>query len=422
MANQDAVAALRAGTTAWQSFRSQALSKAVLTEADLRWADLRWANLPAANLQGANLQGANLTGANLVDANLHGANMSGIDLSDANLIRANLTEANLSESKLTRANLTGANLSGANLSGADLTKTNMFKSALIRTNLDRTNLAEANLSGAYLTLAHLVDANLNQVSLDRAKLDRADLTRANLSGATLAKSDLINANLTGAKLTRASLVGALWDPQFPPIWPDGFDPPHNAYKRSPLAPLATSPVLRISVDVGADTSPPHLSESVANLVDVAALVEALLPVFAEPNSNRDEFIPSFVVHSMRYENPLATDLAFVLPPEAAIAAGVTGVATAAMRHQEQLRRTVDWIVGRKENWAAQKAEAQATEARARADQALHKLEEARATRALEDLLQASATPLNALPPRAASTLLQVVNDDIKMDPLVREQE
>jgi hypothetical protein len=47
----------------------------------------------------------------------------------------------------------------------------------------------------------------------------ADLTETNLSAATLRRADLTEANPSGPK----------WNPNYPPEWPDGFDPPKNAW-------------------------------------------------------------------------------------------------------------------------------------------------------------------------------------------------
>ena len=112
MANDEHVAMLKKGVSAWNEWR--------VANADIR-PDLIQANLSGANLHGANLSEANLRGANLLRADLSGANLAGADLSEADLSGANLIEANLSGANLSGADLSDATLVDTDLTGADLT-------------------------------------------------------------------------------------------------------------------------------------------------------------------------------------------------------------------------------------------------------------------------------------------------------------
>jgi hypothetical protein len=118
MANDEHVAILKKGVTAWNAWRNENtdirpdLSGADLSERNLKGAHLNEADLSKAKLHRTNCWLANLTGAILIEANLWLT-----DLTGAILIRANLTGAHLSGVDLTTANLTEAILSGANLPG-----------------------------------------------------------------------------------------------------------------------------------------------------------------------------------------------------------------------------------------------------------------------------------------------------------------
>ncbi len=118
----------------------------------------------------------------------------GIYLEKVNLSGLDLREADFSGANLSRAVLEGANISGASLRGADLSGADLFD-----TNLRGVNLTGANLAGAHISEAYIYGANLTDV------------------------------NLTGANLTDADLTGTYWDPTDPPMWPEGFTPPENAW-------------------------------------------------------------------------------------------------------------------------------------------------------------------------------------------------
>jgi uncharacterized protein YjbI with pentapeptide repeats len=173
MANDEHIAQLKKGVTAWNVWREENRDiRPDLREARLTEWNLREANLSEADLYGANLRGANLRGANLIRAHLFGAMLYGANLREAKLREANLSEANLSESDLYRANFKGANLRGANLREANLREANLY----------RANLREANLSEAILHRASLSEADLRIAALVGTDLAGADLTGCRIYG------------------------------------------------------------------------------------------------------------------------------------------------------------------------------------------------------------------------------------------------
>ena len=146
MANDEHVALLKQGVTAWNAWRRENHNiRPDLSNADLSGADLSGANLARANLREAILFKANLGRADPVEANLR----DHADLSGADLARANLREA-----VLFKANLTGADLSGADLSGADLSL---------------APLVSADLTGAVLTGCRIYGVSAWGLKLERAK-------------------------------------------------------------------------------------------------------------------------------------------------------------------------------------------------------------------------------------------------------------
>jgi uncharacterized protein YjbI with pentapeptide repeats len=172
MANDEHVAILKQGVTAWNAWRDENPDvRPDLREADLREADLREANLSRADLAEAHLRRADLSGANLIWAHLSGADLSGAKLTGS-----------FGEAYLRRADLSGADLSGANLS--------------------RAFLAEAKLDGADLRRASLSEASRNA-----AILIGADLREAKLSGADLTRASLIDTNFSVADLTGCRIYG-----------------------------------------------------------------------------------------------------------------------------------------------------------------------------------------------------------------------
>lgn len=194
MADQEQLAILKQGVTAWNDWRKRNPN----IRPDLRGLEFSKANLHGANLMQADLYTAWLDGANLCDADLREANLMQADLDWAALIEANLYKAELVRAELTGAKLMRANLNEANLKQADLTLANLSDA-----NLGGANLNEAQLNGADLTDADLRGTDLNGADLTSADLSGARLLQANLSGANLRGAYLVTADLTGADLRRA---------------------------------------------------------------------------------------------------------------------------------------------------------------------------------------------------------------------------
>jgi len=128
MANDERVALLKKGVTAWNAWRRENPNiRPDLSNADLSAADLSGANLARANLREAILFKANLGSADPVEANLRdhadlsNADLRGADLREAFLFKANLTGADLKGADLSRADLSLAPLVSADLTDADLT-------------------------------------------------------------------------------------------------------------------------------------------------------------------------------------------------------------------------------------------------------------------------------------------------------------
>lgn len=118
-------------------------------------------------------------------------------------------ERDLTDRDLSGLKLAQLQLSDRDLTGPRLARSNLSKTRLSRSTLRRADLWEANLSGAHLW---------------KQTTFAADLGRANLTDAILSGADL-----TEAKLNEADLTGARWNPDVPPKWPEGFDPPKNAW-------------------------------------------------------------------------------------------------------------------------------------------------------------------------------------------------
>jgi hypothetical protein len=120
MANEEHLAKLKEGVSAWNAWRSKNPDEVPdLEEADLRQADLSGANLSKANLWKADLRQADLAKAYLSEANLWKA-----DLRQADLTKANLSEALLASVSLAEANMREATLRSTFLAAIDLSKAN----------------------------------------------------------------------------------------------------------------------------------------------------------------------------------------------------------------------------------------------------------------------------------------------------------
>ena len=192
MANEEHLAVLRQGVSAWNQWRKENPEIRI----DLREADLRGVSLRLADLREADLSGVSLRLADLREADLNGANLRWTDCSDADLSGANLKEAQITQETVidekwrlvweiinqgaANRNLRRADLSQANLTGA--------------------NLTGANLSGANLKVAHLLEADLIEADLFSANLEGADLR-----GANLGRTQALGTNFNGATFTGACL-------------------------------------------------------------------------------------------------------------------------------------------------------------------------------------------------------------------------
>src|SRR5262245_56040773 len=100
MANDEHVALLKQGVTAWNNWRRE--------NPNIRYPDL----------SGADLSAANLTDAYLMEANLSRANLAGADLSRANLFWACLNHADLTDADLTGCRVHGVSAWGLKLERA----------------------------------------------------------------------------------------------------------------------------------------------------------------------------------------------------------------------------------------------------------------------------------------------------------------
>ncbi|MGY4399279.1 pentapeptide repeat-containing protein [Bradyrhizobium sp. USDA 3315] len=203
MANEEHVALVKQGISAWNAWRHKSDVRPDLSNADLSQMDLRGATLGYADLSGADLREANLSEASLSVSDLRGA-----DLRWANLSNAHARKVDLRGARLQEANVQKAYLGKANLSDAELSKANLSDAYFGEGNFSRANLSEANLSRTGLFQAVLREVNLSRAELFRANLCAADLSKADLQWASLLAADLSAANLTGANLSGASLINA----------------------------------------------------------------------------------------------------------------------------------------------------------------------------------------------------------------------
>ena len=93
MPNDEHVAMLARGATAWNEWRAKDDEAPDLSRAGLRGLDLSGFDLSRADLRGADLRGTNLSGANLSGAHLDGANLFKAVLDGADLAGAVFMEA-----------------------------------------------------------------------------------------------------------------------------------------------------------------------------------------------------------------------------------------------------------------------------------------------------------------------------------------
>ena len=93
MPNDEHVAMIARGATAWDEWRATHEEMPDLSRAGLRGLDLSGFDLSRADLRGADLRGTNLSGANLSGAHLEGANFFKAVLDGADLAGAFLNGA-----------------------------------------------------------------------------------------------------------------------------------------------------------------------------------------------------------------------------------------------------------------------------------------------------------------------------------------
>jgi len=154
MANEEHLAILKSGVSAWNKWRSE--RREIVP--DLSGTNLITANLSGANLRGGNLRGADLRGANLDEAILSQANLEG-----ANLNGANLSEADLVTADLSGADLSVADLDGADLREADLSEANLRQAHMIWADLDRATVRGADLGDSVIGYGSFADVDLSAV-------------------------------------------------------------------------------------------------------------------------------------------------------------------------------------------------------------------------------------------------------------------
>lgn len=146
-------------------------------------------------------------------------------------------------------------LTGRHFSKVDMTGIRLRKRCLTGTDLSFSNLTGCNLVGAVLDDAHLFHAVLNKIEgtgcsfegadmryvslrqgqfMRRATFRNARLEGANLTGTQFVEvcfegAILTGTDFTGSNFVMANVSGARWDPNRPPTWPDGFNPPENSW-------------------------------------------------------------------------------------------------------------------------------------------------------------------------------------------------
>jgi uncharacterized protein YjbI with pentapeptide repeats len=195
MVNDEHVALLKQGVTAWNAWRAENPN----IRPDLTGADLRNLNLNGAKLREPNLREATLSGANIVQADLSGADLSRTNCAQADLSGAILVQADLTETDLWKAELADADLRETKLERANLREANFYRANLVRTDLNNADLSGGHLTGANFQRANLTEAKLIGANLQSATLVGADLTHADLTGCRIYGLSAWGLTLKGAK-------------------------------------------------------------------------------------------------------------------------------------------------------------------------------------------------------------------------------
>lgn len=201
------------------------------TLADLHSQDLGGIILSRHTFYRATLIDANLAGGVFRFTDFKGADLSGARLDGADLAYAKFFVARLPQAHLTATIVTATDFTSANLTGADFTDA--------RGDFDRTGKApkftKATLTGAILKDAVLIGARFSDATCQDADFTGATLLGAHFGGTTKAGVRGAGATISGADFTAAKLDGVRWggvrwDPSDPPKWPEGFEPPDNAWE------------------------------------------------------------------------------------------------------------------------------------------------------------------------------------------------
>jgi hypothetical protein len=147
MANEEQLAILAQGVTAWNQWRKE--NPDILV--DLKGANLLHKNLDKINLTQAELESANLSFANLNNANLAFSNLKNAVFSFANLDGANLSAADFEETYLEDASLKNTTMTGAIFKNTKMTNSNLKNAYLVDAQFEGTNLIAVNFENANLS-------------------------------------------------------------------------------------------------------------------------------------------------------------------------------------------------------------------------------------------------------------------------------
>lgn len=119
MANEEHLAILKKGVSAWNEWRAENPSlKPDLSEAFLARTAFNGVDFDRANLHGADLGGTSLHRAQFYRADLGSANLGGVNLRGATLVRTNLSKARLGAADFEDSVMGSTLLGGVDLSGA----------------------------------------------------------------------------------------------------------------------------------------------------------------------------------------------------------------------------------------------------------------------------------------------------------------